>query len=112
VVCYFRSQNGTDYRCGDLGWTHGNSGGTGTFYGSLVKDAEKRRDVAEGIAADAIAKRQSIEEDFVKLKGFFESQMNRPIQAPGITDEQIDQIAKHIGAKLLPFTSRLGTPTQ
>jgi len=86
--------------------------GLAIFYGSLVKDAERRRDVAEGIAADAIAKRQSIEEDFVKLKGFFEQQMNRPVQAPGITDEQIDQIAKHIGAKLLPFTSRLGTPTQ
>lgn len=83
--------------------------GLAIFYGSLVRDAERRRDIAEGLAADAIAKRQSIEEDFLKLKTFFEQSMNRPITAM-ITDEQVDNIAKHIGGKLLPYTSRLGTP--
>lgn len=85
--------------------------GLAVFYGSLVKNAEKRRDIAEEIAQEAVRKQQSIEEDFAKLKTFFEQSMNRPITAM-ITDEQIDHISKHIGAKLLPFTSRLGTPTQ
>lgn len=85
--------------------------GLAIFYGSIVKDAEHRRDIAEEIAQEAIQKQKSIEEDFGKLKVFFEQSMNRPITAM-ITDEQIDHISKHIGAKLLPFTSRLGTPTQ
>lgn len=84
--------------------------GLAIFYGSLVKDAEHRRDVAEEIATDAIQKRQSIEEDFAKLKAFFEQQMNRPVTAT-ITDEQVDHIKRHLASTLLPFTSTLGKPS-
>lgn len=84
--------------------------GLAIFYGSLVKEAEKRRDIAEEIATDAVHKRQQVEEDFLKLKTFFEQQMNRPVQAT-ITDEQVDNIRKYLASAILPFTSTLGKPS-
>lgn len=84
--------------------------GLAIFYGSLVKEAEKRRDIAEEIAQEAVRKQQSIEEDFTKLKNFFEQTMNRPVQAM-VTDEQIDNIRKYLASAILPFTSTLGKPS-
>jgi len=78
-------------------------------YGVRVKEAEDRRDKAEELATDAIGRCNTYEQEFVKAKDFFEKAMSRPVTAT-MTDEQVENISKHIGARLLPYTSRLGTP--
>jgi hypothetical protein len=80
---------------------------TTLHYGYRVRNAEQGRMNAEIVSAQCVADRTKIEEEFTRIKEVYAQMQNRPVQAV-LTEEQIDSIAKYLGARLLPYTSTLG----
>ena len=76
-------------------------------YGIRVHKAESSRENSEYIAMDAAERCQKVEEEFAKIKEAHRDFLLRPIQAQ-LSDEQLNEVAKIIADRVLPYTSTLG----